>query len=90
MQKSLISSRGIQDMLNNNPAVNDDLMARAQRVLAAAKAGAPVASGAYRDSLRIEEGRTDRQYVRVGSDLVYAPAVEARNGTLSRSLDAAR
>lgn len=59
------------------------------RVLEQARSTAPVATGAYRDSLELVEDTTDRAVVRVGSPLPYAPSIEARTGHLARALDAA-
>ena len=63
--------------------------ARAERVLAAANAAAPVASGKYRDSLHIEQVTTDRAVTRVVGGTEYDWVVEARTGNLARSIDAA-
>jgi hypothetical protein len=60
----------------------------AERVLAEAQATAPVKTGAYRDSLHIIDGTTDRAVEGIGSDLPYALSVEARDSTLRRALDA--
>lgn len=84
-----LKSSGMQDLLTSSE-VRDDLTDRAARVLSAAKSSAPVASGTYRDSLRIVQDTTDRAVVRVVSDVEYAPAVQAKTGNLSRALDAAR
>ncbi|WP_404465237.1 HK97 gp10 family phage protein [Micrococcus antarcticus] len=55
----------------------------AERVLAAAQSIAPVDTGAYRDSLRVET--TDRgSAVVAGTD--HAVYVEADHGTLARAL----
>jgi hypothetical protein len=82
------SSRGIKEILNSG-AVRDMLTAKAEPVLAAAQSSAPVASGAYLESLHIEQATTDRAVVRVVADVPYATAVEADHGTLARALDAA-
>jgi hypothetical protein len=82
------SSRGMKDILNSG-AVRDMLTAKAESVLGAAKATAPIASGAYLESLHIEQVTTDRAVVRVVADVPYATAVEADEGTLARALDSA-
>jgi hypothetical protein len=64
------------------------LMAWAPRSLG--QGSAPVASGAYRDSLHIETDHTDRMVKRVVADVDYALVVEANTGNLARALDAAR
>ena len=58
----------------------------AEDVLSRAQGSAPVASGAYRDSLHIVEDETDRKRFRVVSDVPYAMKVEADTGNLARSL----
>ena len=65
------------------------LRTHAEAVLSAAVAGAPVQTGAYRDSLRIIDTTTDRAAVMVGSSVAYAREVEAATGNLARALDAA-
>lgn len=87
-RKVRLISRGM-DALLEDPGVTRDLRRRAERVLQVARANAPVATGAYRDSLAIEEDETDRTVVRVVSHDRKAMAVEARTGNLARSLDAA-
>ena len=62
---------------------------RAERVLAAAQASAPVASGTYRASLHVEQDTTSRAVARVVADVPYAMVVEAATGNLARALDAA-
>lgn len=84
-----LNSAGIQALLESS-SVRADLTDRAERVLSAAKSSAPVASGAYRDSLHIVQDTTDRAVVRVASDAPHAFVVEANTGTLARALDAGR
>lgn len=86
--KVKLNTAGIGELLKSAP-LRSDLTARMERVLSAAKSGAPVASGTYRDSLRIEQATTDRAVVHVVSDVSYAMAVEARTGNLARALDQA-
>lgn len=89
MGKVILNRRGIGSVLLSR-TVRDDLTDRAGRVLSRAQASAPVASGAYKASLRIEQDTTDRAVVRVVAGVPYAMVVEADTGNLSRALDAAR
>lgn len=59
---------------------------RAEQGAARARANAPRDSGAYAASIHVWADHTDRKVYRYGSDLPYAPAVEADHGTLARSL----
>lgn len=77
---------GIQSYLDGGGGVEALLEAKAQEVLARAQASAPVASGAYRESLHVETDRTDRMVKRVVADAPYALVVEANTGNLARSL----
>lgn len=87
--KVKLNSRGMGALLNSSD-VRSALTDRAERVLSAAKASAPVASGEYRDSLHIVQVTTDRAVVRVASSAPHAFVVEANTGCLARSLDAGR
>lgn len=77
---------GIQSYLDGGGGVEAMLEGKAQEVLARAQASAPVASGAYRESLHVETDRTDRMVKRVVADVPYALVVEANTGNLARSL----
>ncbi len=79
----------VQSYLDGGHGVDDLLESAAERALSAAQSSAPVASGAYRDSLHLETDHTDRMVVRVISDVDYAMVVEANTGNLARALDAA-
>lgn len=81
-----LNSRGIQSYLDGGGGVEAMLEAKAQEVLARAQASAPVASGAYRDSLHIATDHTDRMVKRVVADAPHAMVVEANTGNLARSL----
>lgn len=83
-----VSSAGIRALLKD-PGLRSDLHRRAQQVADAAKANAPVVTGAYRDSIRVEDVTTDRAVAHVVADVWYALGVEAKTGNLARSLDAA-
>lgn len=86
--KVKISSPGILALLKSE-GVRGEIRRRSEPVLSAAINGAPVASGAYRDSLSAVDDTTDRAVVRVGSSVSYAGVVESRTGNLARALDAA-
>lgn len=88
-QRYTQKSSGIRELLTSDEtrAVLTD---KAQAVEAAAKSSAPVASGAYRDSIHIEQDTTDRAVTRVVSDAPHAFVVQANTGNLARALDAAR
>jgi len=80
-----VDRRAVRRLLNSRTAeraVTDP----GERVLAGARAAAPVRTGRYRNSLRLEVGRTDRVVARVGSDVEYAVYLEAELGILSRAL----
>lgn len=81
-------TNGMAQLLRDD-GVRAMLHRHAEPVLSAAIAGAPVQTGAYRDSLRIMDGTTDRAVVRVGAGVAYAAVVEASTGNLARALDAA-
>lgn len=83
--KVVRNSAGIRELLNA-PGVRAELARHADRVEAAAKAGAPVESGAYRDSIHRESATTDRAVERVVADAPHALLVEARTGNLARAL----
>lgn len=83
-----LNRRGMAALLNA-PGVRDDLTRRASRVEAAAKASAPVESGAYRNSIHVVQDTTDRAVVRVVAESDHGLVVEANTGTLKRALDAA-
>lgn len=82
-------NHGGMGALLNSGEVRSELTARAQAVLQAAQASAPVDSGAYRDGLHIEQATTDRAVVRVAGSTDYDWVVEKDTGNLARSLDAA-
>ena len=75
--------------LLNDAGVRADLTRRMGPVLGEAVASARVATGAYRDSLRIEQATTDRAVVRVVADVPHSFVVQASTGNLARALDAA-
>lgn len=75
--------------LLNDPGVAAEVHRRAEAVAARARASAPVASGAYRDSIHVQDARTDRAVARVVASVPYALLVESKTGNLTRALDAA-
>lgn len=81
-------SAGMRALLNSS-GVRADMMRRAERVASAARSSAPVATGAYRNSIRAVSATTDRAVGRAVASVPYALVVEARTGNLARSLDAA-
>lgn len=84
-----LNHSAIQEYLDGEHGIEALLEERAQHALSAAQSSAPVASGAYRDSLHIETDHTDRMVKRVVADVDYALVVEANTGNLSRALDSA-
>lgn len=87
MTRVELDSAGMRDLLTS-PGVRADLQTRAERAAAAARAAAPVDTGAYRASIRVEtEVHGDRVVSRIVADVDYAMGVEAKTGTLARSLD---
>lgn len=73
--------------LERDRGVQAEVHRKADRVLDRAQSIAPVLSGAYRDNLHIED-QPDGS-VRVVSDLEYSMSVEAHDGVLAKSIDAA-
>lgn len=86
--KVVLHSSGVKAMLTSS-GVASDMQARAERVADAARSAAPVASGAYRDSIEAYTVTTDRAVGRAGAGVEYAFIVEAAHGVLARALDAA-
>jgi hypothetical protein len=84
-----LNGAGIRELLHSD-GVRRMLRSRAERSAAAARASAPIKTGAYRDSIRVLDATTDRAVARVAAEVPYAMVVEAKTGNLSRSLDAAR
>ena len=83
-----LNRRGM-DALLNDPGIHAYLTPIAERVADTARASAPVATGAYRDSIGVEAGSTDRSVVRVVAGARHALLVESRTGNLSRALGSA-
>lgn len=84
-----LNSRGMAALLKADD-VRAALTARAERVLAAAKADPHDESGDYEEGLHIEQDTTDRVAVRVVSGDWKGHILEANYGILARALDAGR
>lgn len=84
-----MNSAGVREVLNSS-GTRAMLTGKAGPVLSAARSGAPVDTGEYRDSLAIVQDTTDRAVVRVVSTAPHGMIVEANTGNLARALDAAR
>ena len=81
--------RGIIAMMKEG-WVAANMAERAENVAAAAKASAPVATGAYQESITVTvHTHPERAAAHVGSDVPYAMIVEANTGNLLRDLDSA-
>lgn len=88
MARVVLKSAGFREMLNSGE-VRALLTAKAENVLAAAQAAAPVDTGAYKAGLHTEQATTDRAVVRVVSGDFKGHILEANYGILSRALDSA-
>lgn len=86
--KVVLNRAGMKALLND-PSVRAELTRRVGPVLAAAQASAPVASGAHKASIHMEQATTDRAVVRVVADSDHSLVVEANTGNLARALDSA-
>ena len=88
VQRFKLKSGGFRELLNSGD-VRDYVTSHAEPVLSAAKASAPVDTGAYRNSIHIEQDLTDR----VAGGGVAAPPPprvgEAGPRPQARALDAA-
>lgn len=88
LAKFIFKGSGVDDVLNSNDA-RSMLTDKAEAVLSAAQASAPVATGAYQASIHVEQDSTDRAVTRVVADAPHAMVVESNTGNLARALDAA-
>ena len=86
--KVVLDHAGMKALLNDL-GVRAELTRRMGPVLAAARASAPVDTGAYKASIELVQATTDRAVVRVVATDWKAALVESRTGNLARSLDAA-
>lgn len=89
VSKFTLDYEGVGEVLRS-PEMQREMASRAERVLAAAKAGAPVATGEYQAGLHMEQVVTDRAVARVAGGTDHDFIVEANTGNLARSLDQAR
>jgi len=99
--KVKLYSPGMAEMMKSEK-VTAELERIAERDAAAARASAPVESGAYRDSIRVEmttaaalgikfrRGGNDRPVAVVVAASTYVMNVEASTGNLARNIDAAK
>lgn len=78
---------GVGQMLRG-AGVAEEVRARAEAVASRARSTAPVTSGAYRDSIRVETDITDRVVAHVVADVPYALVVEFATGNLGHAVDA--
>lgn len=83
-----LNHAGMAEMLKSGEMAAE-MHNRAESVASAARSAAPVDSGAYRGSIRVEDATTDRAVGRVIADVDYALVVEAKTRTLGTALDAA-
>jgi hypothetical protein len=83
------SYEGIGEMIRSED-IREALTPRAEKVLAQAKANAPVVTGEYEQGLHIEQSTTDRVVISVKGSSDHDNEVEAATGNLARALDAAR
>lgn len=74
--EEILKSEGVRAMLRR----------RAEAVAERAKANAPVETGAYRESIRVEDDTTDRAVARVVARAPHALLVEIETGNLARAL----
>jgi len=86
--KVALNSAGMKALLND-PGVRAELTRRMGPVLAAAQAGAPVDTGEYKASIKIEQATTSRAVVRVVATDWKSHIIEANTGNLARALDSA-
>jgi hypothetical protein len=80
---------GIGEMLKSSD-VRAELTRRATRMLDAARASAPVDTGAYKAGLHLQQDTTDRAVVRVVADDAKSAIIEARQRILGSAIDAGR
>lgn len=83
----VLNHAGVAELLKS-AGVASELEERGNRVLATARALAPVVTGEYRDSLAAEtDEHPTRVVVHVLAGVSYAMDVEAEHGVLARALD---
>jgi hypothetical protein len=77
---------GAMEALLKSGQVREPLAVIADRWAAAARASAPVASGAYRDGIGRDSTTTDRAVERVVAHDKDSAVIEARTGNLKRAM----
>lgn len=75
----------MHDLLTG-PEIESALREIAEKAAARARATAPVLTGAYRDSIRVESDETDRTAVRVVAHDPKATIIESRTSNLKRAV----
>jgi len=80
-----LNHHNISKILTSNAMV-EALDEVGKKVLAEVKDGAPVKTGHYKESLRLEHAVTDRAVVRVVSDDEASLAIEAEDGPMIKGL----
>jgi hypothetical protein len=80
-----IDRQGLGEFLHG-PEIREALRVYAIQMAARARASAPVDSGAYRNSIRVEDDTTDRAVVRVVAHDRKAIILEAKTGNLKRAM----
>lgn len=88
MARVKLNSSGIAELLNSRET-RALLTEKAERVLSAAQASAPVATGNYKSGLQVQQDTTDRAVSRVVGTAPHSHLVEANTGNLARALDSA-
>ena len=86
MALKIVLNHGEMAKLLKSDQVRPPLQEIAERVASRARSSAPVATGAYRDSIDVESDTTDRAVERVVAHAPHAMAVESRTGNLKRAL----
>lgn len=80
-----LDHREIKDFLTG-PEIESALRDIAEKAASRARATAPVASGAYRDSIKVEVDETDRTAVRVVAHDWKAAIIESRTSNLKKAV----
>lgn len=82
----IILNHGEMSKLLKSDQVRPPLQEIAEQMASRARSSAPVATGAYRDSIDVQSDTTDRAVERVVAHAPHAVTVEARTGNLKRAL----
>lgn len=78
----------IRDLLNGGMGMDEVLREDAQKVLSRALGLAPVDTGMYRESIRLEVDQTDRMVVRVVATDRKSNVIEHEHAVLAKALGA--